>query len=601
MMTTVELATGMKTTVEPATGRMTTIEPATGMMTTIEPATGRMTTVEPATGMTTPVEPATGMTTTVEPATAQPSCRLNCGSDLGSCSCSSSCNYNGNCCRDYHYYCYTTDYPVTAEQSCRDYCGGYPGGCSCYSDCEYYGSCCHDYYTYCQTANIPTTAEPSCRYNCGTYQGSCSCYSSCEYYGNCCHDYYSYCGSSTPSESCGGSLFSSGTFSSPNYPSYYNDNSYCVWQLRASHNQRIYLVFTFLQLDTCCSCDYISVYDGPSVSSPRLAKVCNNGSSAFFSTSEYMTVVFQTDGSVVARGFTAEFLSSLKPNSGRTDCSSDSMNIILDRAYLSSLGYDGHSLYLRDPHCRPQISSYNVVFSFPLNTCGNYREVVNDRIVYTNNIYAYSSTYGEITRQSQFKMNVTCIMEKDSISQIMYIADGELNTTVTGSGRYNTSMDFYRSGSFYDKVTTFPYVVVLNEYLYVQVNLRRGDSTLVLFIDTCVTSPSPFDFHSRPYFLVKDGCSVDSTYYSISSGSRPYARFRFKAFQFLRATDHVYMQCKVIICPASDYNSRCRRGCRRRSKRSLGSKHDTQTLVVGPITLKDLEKDEEGAENQNEA
>uniref|UniRef100_A0A3P9M1F5 CUB and zona pellucida-like domains 1, tandem duplicate 1 n=1 Tax=Oryzias latipes TaxID=8090 RepID=A0A3P9M1F5_ORYLA len=371
---------------------------------------------------------------------------------------------------------------------------------------------------------------------------------------------------------CGGSLFGSGTFSSPNYPSYYYDNSYCVWQLRASHDQRIYLAFTFLQLENCCSCDHISVYDGPSIHSPQLGRVCNNNTSlsAFFSTSNYMTVVFQTDSSVVARGFTAEFLSSLKPNS--VDCSSDSMHIVLDRSYLNSLGYDGHSLYLRDPYCRPQISYYNVVFSFPLNTCGN---VMNDRIVYTNNIYAYSSIHGEITRQSQFKMNVTCIMEQDSISQIMFVADTDLNTTITGSGRYNTSMDFYTSSSFYNKVTQVPYEVSVNENLYVQVDLRRGDSSLVVFIDTCVTSPSPFDFYSRPYFLVKDG-----------SGSRPLARFSFKAFQFLRATDEVYMQCKVLICPASDYNSRCRRGCRRRNKRSLGSNHDSQTLVVGPIKLK---------------
>uniref|UniRef100_A0A3P9KK10 CUB and zona pellucida-like domains 1, tandem duplicate 1 n=1 Tax=Oryzias latipes TaxID=8090 RepID=A0A3P9KK10_ORYLA len=395
------------------------------------------------------------------------------------------------------------------QPSCRYNCGYDMGSCSCTSHCEYYGNCCYDY--------------SSCRYNCGSHQGSCSCYSSCEHYGNCCHDYY------------GGSLFGSGTFSSPNYPSYYYDNSYCVWQLRASHDQRIYLAFTFL-LENCCSCDHISVYDGPSIHSPQLGRVCNNNTSlsAFFSTSNYMTVVFQTDSSVVARGFTAEFLSSLKPNS-RVDCSSDSMHIVLDRSYLNSLGYDGHSLYLRDPYCRPQISYYNVVFSFPLNTCGNVRDVMNDRIVYTNNIYAYSSIHGEITRQSQFKMNVTCIMEQDSISQIMFVADTDLNTTITGSGRYNTSMDFYTSSSFYNKV--------------------------------CL-------------------CPVDSTYYSISSGSRPLARFSFKAFQFLRATDEVYMQCKVLICPASDYNSRCRRGCRRRNKRSLGSNHDSQTLVVGPIKLK---------------
>lgn len=32
----------------------------------------------------------------------QPSCRYNCGIHLGSCSCRSSCQYNGDCCYDYY-------------------------------------------------------------------------------------------------------------------------------------------------------------------------------------------------------------------------------------------------------------------------------------------------------------------------------------------------------------------------------------------------------------------------------------------------------------------------------------------------------------------
>lgn len=81
-------------------------------------------------------------------------------------------------------------------------------------------------------------------------------------------------------------------------------------------------------------------------------------------------------------------------------------------------------------------------------------------------------------------------------------------------------------------------------------------------------------------------CSEDNTYQAYVTGNRAYARFTFKAFQFLRATESVYIQCKVLICPANDYNSRCRRGCRRRVARDLGSEHDSQTLVLGPIQLK---------------
>uniref|UniRef100_A0A8D0DCX9 CUB and zona pellucida-like domains 1, tandem duplicate 2 n=1 Tax=Sander lucioperca TaxID=283035 RepID=A0A8D0DCX9_SANLU len=386
---------------------------------------------------------------------------------------------------------------------------------------------------------------------------------------------------------CGGSLFGSGTFSSPNHPNYYHDNAYCVWQLRAPYDQRIFLAFTYLQLENCCSCDYVSIYDGPSVSSRYLGKVCNNSLSSFYSTSNYLTVLFRTDGSVVGRGFKADFITSLTKKM-ELDCSSDNMIIVIERTYLNSLGYDGHSLYLNDPHCRPQVSTYQVVFNFPINTCGNIRKFENGRVVYTNTLRAYTSSSGEITRQSHFKMNVGCRMEQDSVAQIMYVVQHRDNSSITGTGRFNTSMDFYTSSSFYYKVTQVPYEVTLNQNLYVQVGLRRGDSSLVLFLDTCVTSPSPHDFQTRPYYLVRNGCPVDNTYGSYITGTRAYARFTFKAFQFLRATESVYIQCKVLICQASDYNSRCRRGCNKRVARDLGSEHDSQTLVLGPIKLKGL-------------
>ncbi|XP_042358505.1 deleted in malignant brain tumors 1 protein [Plectropomus leopardus] len=560
----------------------------------------------------TPTPPADIKLATYSATPDQPSCRYNCGWHLGSCSCTSSCRSYGNCCPDYNYYCpATTQRPhVTPRPSCYNNCGWHMGSCSCTGSCQYYGNCCYDYHTTCLPTTTPrpirpttaycyatTTAQPSCRYNCGRHMGSCSCSSSCEWNGNCCYDYYSVCYASTQAPTtampCGGSLYGSGTFSSPNHPNYYDDNTYCVWQLRAEYDQRIVLSFSYLQMENCCNCDYIAVYDGPSVGSRYLGKVCNNSLTSFYSTSNYMTVLFRTDGSVVGRGFSADFISSLPPSSGRVDCSSDTMNIVIQRSYLNSLGYDGYSLYLNDSYCRPRVTSYQVVFSFPINTCGNVRKFEQGRVVYTNSLRAYTSSSGEITRQSHLKINVGCRMEQDSVAQIMYVVRHHGNSSITGTGRFNTTMDFYTSSSFYYKVNQFPYEVTLNQNLYVQVDLRRSDSSLVLFLDTCVTSPSPHDFYSRPYYLVRNGCPADNTYAAYYSGTRPYARFTFKSFQFLRATESVYIQCKVLICQASDYSSRCRRGCMKRATRDLGSQHDSETLVLGPIQLKDPEKKEE--------
>ncbi|XP_067092932.1 CUB and zona pellucida-like domain-containing protein 1 isoform X1 [Osmerus mordax] len=541
---------------------------------------------------------------------AQPSCRYNCGRDLGICSCNSSCQYYGNCCYDYSSYCpmgTNSPYTTAAQSSCRYNCGLDFGSCSCNSSCQRYGNCCYDYSSYCPMGtNSPytTAAQPSCRYNCGRDLGICSCNSSCQYYGNCCYDYSSYCpiGTNSPYTTaaphlpCGENMYGSGTFTSPYHPGYYHDNANCVWQLSVPAGQRVYLSFTSLELENCCNCDYVAVYDGPSVHSRLLGKLCSGGNTtldAFHSSSSYLTVVFRSDNSVVSRGFEAQFSSSLPASTGRVDCSSDIMNIVVSRSYLNSLGYDGYNMYLNDQHCRPSISSYQVVFSFPINTCGTVRKFVNERVVYTNALRASPSNSGEISRQSQFKLNVQCHMEKDTMVQIMYQANEVSNSTITGSGRFNGTMAFYHSSSFYNQVTEVPFKVQLNQDLYVQVSLRRGDSSLVLFLDTCVASPSPHDFQTRSYDLVRNGCRRDNTYYPYLSGSHSYARFTFKAFRFLRTHEFVYLQCKVIICQASDYNSRCRRGCSSRKARALGSSHDSHTLVLGPIQRQDLEKEGE--------
>ncbi|XP_063048132.1 deleted in malignant brain tumors 1 protein-like [Engraulis encrasicolus] len=461
-------------------------------------------------------------------------------------------------------------------------CGYDFGSCSCNSSCPYYGNCCHDYYA----------SHYSCRYNCGYDFGSCSCNSSCRYYGNCCHDYHDYCYQTTAITypPCGGYLNVSGSFSSPYYPSYYHDNAYCVWRLSAPSGQRVLLLFTDLELEGCCNCDYITIYDGPSTSYSQLGRLCANSTvGAFHSSSNYMTVLFRTDSSLVSQGFHAEFISSLSASKGNVECSRSSMTITISRSFLNSEGFSGNDLYVNDPNCRPTQNSYEVIFRFPLKQCGTTRKIQNGWVVYTNDVRTYPNDTQDITYLPQFHLSVGCHMEKDTVSQIMYVAHDRLKFNVTGMGRFNTTMAFYTSSNFYDQVYADPYYVSLGDYMYVQVTLGEPDSSLVVFLDTCVASPTPDDYHhQRSHYLLVNGCSTDSTYYAYTSGSYYYARFRFRAFMFLRTYPSVYLQCKVVICASSDYSSRCRQGCRsRRVARHLDSQMDTATMVLGPIRLRE--------------
>ncbi|XP_052000977.1 CUB and zona pellucida-like domain-containing protein 1 [Xyrauchen texanus] len=215
------------------------------------------------------------------------------------------------------------------------------------------------------------------------------------------------------------------------------------------------------------------------------------------------------------------------------------MVIVIRASYLNSLGFNGNDLYVDDHRCRPTITSTEVVFRFSLDTCGTGKES------------------GEITRQSQFLLHVGCRMEPDTMVEIFYKAKENINANITGRGRFNAiGIAFYTSSSFSQQIYDSPYQVTLNQYMYAMVKLDRHDNTLDLFLDTCVASPYANDFQTRSYNLLRDGCARDSTYYSYTNGQHYYAQFRFQAFKFLRTHAYVYLQCKVIICPENDYNSR---------------------------------------------
>ncbi|XP_065153508.1 scavenger receptor cysteine-rich domain-containing protein DMBT1-like isoform X24 [Paramisgurnus dabryanus] len=517
-------------------------------------------------------------------------CAFSCDIDFGPCSCKSSCQYHGNCCPDYELYCpvstttKTTGSTELSTTTSTTMTTGSTEQSTTTSTTMKTGSTEHIY------------GDHFCAKSCDIDFGPCSCKSSCQYHGNCCADYELYCPAPTTSwppitdnhPACGALLYGSGLFSSPNYPHYYYDNAHCVWYLSAQPGQRLFLSFADVQLDRCCDCDYISVHDGSSIGHQQLGRICFNDTThqTFHSSSRYLTVVFRSDHSGVSHGFKAQFTSSLTADQGRVDCSSDNMVIVIRASYLNSLGFNGNYLYVDDHRCRPTINSTEVVFRFSLNTCGTGKEMMNGYVAYTNNVRASQSKSGEITLQPQFLLHVGCRMEPDTVVQILYKAKEDINANITGAGRFNASIAFFTSSSFNQQIFHSPYEVNLNQYMYVQVWLNRPDTSLDLFLETCVASPDPNDFKTRSYDLLRNGCPRDSTYYSYINGQQYYARFRFQAFKFLRTHANVYLQCKVIICPDNDYNSRCRQGCRLRRKRSLESNHHTNTVILGPITLK---------------
>ncbi|XP_077342767.1 scavenger receptor cysteine-rich domain-containing protein DMBT1-like isoform X3 [Lithobates pipiens] len=113
--------------------------------------------------------------------------------------------------------------------------------------------------------------------------------------------------------SCGGNIMQfSGVITSPNFPSDYPPNSFCVWKIETSRDYRVELTFTHFQLETSSNCvyDWVKIYDGPPRNSTLLAMLCYPPNIPFYrSSSNIISIEFKSDSSVQTSGFHANFSS----------------------------------------------------------------------------------------------------------------------------------------------------------------------------------------------------------------------------------------------------------------------------------------------------
>nr|XP_040128948.1 deleted in malignant brain tumors 1 protein-like [Ictidomys tridecemlineatus] len=395
-----------------------------------------------------------------------------------------------------------------------------------------------------------------------------------------------------PVNFCGGFLAqSSGNFSSPFYPGNYPNNARCVWDIEVPNNYLASVIFTDVRLQGGCNNDYIEVFDGPSSSSPLIAKVCDGATGSlgsFTSSSNFLSVRFTSDGSVTRAGFQATFYSIPSNHSTSLFCLPNHMQASVNRDYLQSLGYSARDLIIygwnRNNRCQPQITWSHVIFTIPYTGCGTRKQVDNDTINYSNVLKAAMSNT-IIIRKKNLLIHVSCKMLQNTWVHTMYLTNDTTQVKEVQYGNFQVNISFYTSSSFSYPVTTSPYYVDLDQSLYLQAEILHTDASLALFVDTCVASPNPNDFSSLTYDLIRSGCVRDETYETYYSPSPHIARFKFSSFHFLNRYPIVYLQCKLVVCRANDYSSRCYRGCVVRSKRNVGSYQEKVDVVLGPIEL----------------
>ncbi|CAH3143109.1 unnamed protein product, partial [Porites lobata] len=111
---------------------------------------------------------------------------------------------------------------------------------------------------------------------------------------------------------------SSGSFSSPNYPSNYPNSRTCRWIIGVQQGHRVQLTFQTFLLETCvtsvCTCDHVEIRDGSDGSSPSLGRFCSdNKPSPIQSSGRFLWIEFDSDLTTNEKGFSATYVAVAIP------------------------------------------------------------------------------------------------------------------------------------------------------------------------------------------------------------------------------------------------------------------------------------------------
>lgn len=105
----------------------------------------------------------------------------------------------------------------------------------------------------------------------------------------------------------------SGVITSPNFPlNQYPENQTCSWQIIARKGKRVKLVIQSLEIQYCraCSCDYLEIENASFADgTPNNKRECGVffGNITYYSQQDRLRVLFVSDSSQRARGFTAVY------------------------------------------------------------------------------------------------------------------------------------------------------------------------------------------------------------------------------------------------------------------------------------------------------
>ncbi|KAK5900885.1 hypothetical protein CgunFtcFv8_025807 [Champsocephalus gunnari] len=121
--------------------------------------------------------------------------------------------------------------------------------------------------------------------------------------------YRAECGGSLKAEVKTKDLYSHAQFGDTNYPS----GSDCLWVVSAEKGYGVEIIFQVFEIEeeVDCGYDYVELYDGADIKSPRLGRYCGSGApEEVYSAGDAIVLKFHSDDSINKKGFHVRYTST---------------------------------------------------------------------------------------------------------------------------------------------------------------------------------------------------------------------------------------------------------------------------------------------------
>ncbi|XP_009982888.1 PREDICTED: zona pellucida sperm-binding protein 1-like [Tauraco erythrolophus] len=279
-------------------------------------------------------------------------------------------------------------------------------------------------------------------------------------------------------------------------------------------------------------------------------------------------------------------------NTATVQCLLDGHFVVVVPRGLATQPYNLDSVRLAGTQagCEPlHVTETFVMFRFPVTQCGTTVQVIEDRLIYENQLIStidvQGSPRGSITRDSIYILQARCIYNASDLLPLrMEVAVPPTAIPLAMPG------PLYESYSSYHPDGDYPLVRVLRDPIYVEVRLlQKTDPNLVLVLHHCWASPSTDSTAEPQWPILVDGCPFTGDNYRTqlvpvgpASPQLPfpshYQRFVISTFTFVEPPSmavlegEVYISCSASVCHLAQpepCRPSCHLGVPSRARRSL--------------------------------